>query len=51
MFNVLFIEENLLIDWVVVLLLELDLLFDWYFDMKCICLMLIYSVLGLIDYF
>lgn len=49
--NASFIEENPPIDRVVALPSEPDLLFDWYFDMKCTRPMPIYSVPGLIDHF
>jgi hypothetical protein len=49
--NASFIEENPPIDRVVALPTEPDLLFDWYFDMKCTRPMPIYSVPGLIDHF
>ena len=49
--NASFIEENPPIDRVVALPTEPDLLFDWYFDMKCTRPMPVYSVPGLIDHF
>lgn len=49
--NASFIEENPPIDRVVALPTEPDLLFDWYFDMKCTRPMPTYSVPGLIDHF
>jgi hypothetical protein len=49
--NASFIEENPPIDRVVALPSEPDLLFDWYFDMKCTRPMPTYSVPGLIDHF
>ena len=49
--NASFIEENPPIDRVVALPSEPDLLFDWYFDMKCTRPMPTYSVSGLIDHF
>lgn len=49
--NASFIEENPPIARVVALPSEPDLLFDWYFDMKCTRPMPTYSVPGLIDHF
>ncbi len=49
--NASFIEESPPIDRVVALPSEPDLLFDWYFDMKCTRPMPTYSVPGLIDHF
>jgi hypothetical protein len=49
--NASFIEENPPIDRVVALPTEPDLIFDWYFDMKCTRPMPTYSVPGLIDHF
>lgn len=46
-----FIEENPPIDRVVAVPSEPDLIFDWYFDMKCTRPMPVYSVPGLIDHF
>jgi hypothetical protein len=49
--NASFIEENPPIDRVVALPTEPDVIFDWYFNMKCTRPMPTYSVPGLIDHF
>ena len=49
--NASFIEENPPIDRVVAVPTEPDIIFDWYFDLKCTRPMPTYSVPGLIDHF